>query len=341
MTFRRSTAILGGLVIVAAIVGVIVLVSATYHLDEAEQAIVLQFGAPVGEPIREPGLHFKKPFVQDVRKFDKRILTWDGDPNQIPTKGREFIYVDTTARWRIVEPLTFYKSVQDEQGGQSRLDDIIDSVVRDKISSTELVEIVRSEDWDVKEEDLQGAILPTEENAEELLKKEVKVGRENLTREVLQEAQKIMPQFGIELVDVRIKRLNYIDRVRQQVFNRMTSERQRVAEQFRSEGQGSSAEILGKMQRELDEIQSSARKEAEIIRGQADAEATRIYGEAYSSDPEFYAFLRTLESYSESINRDTILMLGVDSDYFRYLREIDAPPGSVSAPAKASKSANE
>jgi membrane protease subunit HflC len=333
MTMRRTTAVLAGFILVLGVVAIVVLASALYSVDEAEQVIVLQFGAPVGDPIQDPGLHFKKPFIQNIRRFDKRILTWDGDPNQIPTKGREFIFVDTTARWRIVDPLAFYKSVQDERGAQSRLDDIIDSVFRDKISATELVEIVRSEDWDVEEADLEQAFLPSEEEQQVQLKQEVKVGRENLTRQVLEEAQKIMPQYGIELVDVRIKRLNYVESVQKQVFNRMISERQRVAEQFRSEGQGRSAEILGEMQRELAEIRSTAKKQAEIVQGEGDAEATRIYGEAYNAEPEFYAFLRTLESYSESINQDTILLLGVDSDYFRYLKTI-RPPGEASGESR-------
>ena len=299
---------------------IVALKASVYTLDETEQAVIVQFGAPVGDPVTGPGLHFKTPFIQEVHRFDKRLLAWDGDPNQIPTRGREFISVDTTARWRIKDPLLFLKSVRDETGAQSRLDDVIDSVVRDKISSLELVEIVRSKDWDVEEKDLENVVLADAKD-KETLKKKIRVGREELTRSVLAEAKKNMPEYGIELRDVRIKRLNYIPSVQKQVFNRMTSERQRIAERFRAEGQGESAEILGQTKKELAEIMSEARRKQEILRGDADAEATRIYNEAYSSDPEFYAFYRSLESYGDSIGPNTVLMLGTDSDYFRYLRE--------------------
>jgi len=295
--------------------------ASTYTLDEAEQAVIIQFGAPVGDPVTEPGLHFKKPFVQEVRRFDKRLLAWDGAPNQIPTRGREFINVDTTARWRIADPLTFLKSVRDETGAQSRLDDIIDSVVRDKISSTDLVEIVRYRTWKVNPDDMDRIVIGDKEL--DLLRTEVHVGREQLEADILAEAQKQMPQYGIELVDVRIKRLNYIASVEQKVYQRMIAERQRVAAGFRSEGQGRAAEIDGQTQQRREEVLSEARREAEKTRGQADAQAIRIYNEAYSIDPEFFAFQRTLESYAESLGKDATVILGTDSDYFQYLRHIN------------------
>jgi len=300
-------------------IALIVLFASAYTLDEAEQAIIVQFGAPVGDPVTEPGLHFRTPFIQEVRRFDKRLIAWDGDPNQIPTLGREFISVDTTARWRIVDPLLFLKSVRDETGAQSRLDDVIDSVVRDKISSLELVEIVRSKDWDVEDGEIDEIAGNTENK--EILKQEVKYGREELVRDILAEAQKVMPDYGIELRDVRIKRLNYIPSVQKQVFNRMISERQRVAERFRAEGQGQSAEILGQTKKEQAEIMSAAKEKQEVIRGNADAEATSIYNDAYKLDPDFYAFYRSLESYSATMGTNTTLILGTDSDYFRFLRE--------------------
>jgi modulator of FtsH protease HflC len=288
-----------------------------FTVDESEQAIVVQFGAPVGDPITDPGLHFRIPLVQEVRRFDKRLLSWDGDPNQIPTVEEQFISVDTTARWRIVDPLKFLQSVQNEMGAQSRLNDILDSVVRDKIASSSLVDIVRSKDWKVSEEDLRRAMAA--EGDEEILLQEVVSGREELVRSILETAQLQMPQYGIELVDIRIKRIDYVESVQKQVFERMIAERQRIAEQFRSEGEGRAAEIGGETDRLIAEIKSEAERDADIIRGQADAEATQIYNEAYGRRPEFYAFFRTLESYTESLSQGVTLVISSDSDYFHYL----------------------
>ncbi len=307
------------------IVIVVVLASSSiYTIDETEQAIVVQLGAPVGDPITEPGLHFKLPFVQEVRRFDKRLIAWDGDPNQIPTRGEQFISVDTTARWRIADPLRFLQRVQNERGATLRLNDILDSVVRDHISASDLVEIVRSKDWEVSREDLARAQAITEGD-EEILLQRVSTGREELTRSILQTAQRHMPEYGIELVDIRIKRIDYVEAVQQRVFDRMIAERQRIAEQFRSEGQGRAAEIDGETQRRLAEISSEARRLAELIRGEADAEATRVYNEAFGADPEFYAFFRTLESYSRSLGEKTTILLNADSEYIRYLHDTQAP----------------
>lgn len=305
------------------VAGVIVLASSAYTLDEAEQAIIVQLGAPVGEPVTEPGLHFKLPFVQEVRRFDKRLISWDGDPNQIPTRGEQFISVDTTARWRIADPLLFMQRVQNERGATLRLNDILDSVVRDHISATDLVEIVRSKDWQVSREDIERA--QAAETDEQILLQKVSTGREELVRSILEKAQEQMPSYGIELVDIRIKRINYVEAVEQRVFERMIAERQRIAEQFRSEGQGRAAEIDGDTQRQLALIQSEAARRAELIRGEADAEATRIYNEAFGADPEFFAFFRTLESYSRSLGGKTTLMLGNETDYLRYLKTTVPP----------------
>jgi membrane protease subunit HflC len=300
------------------------MLGAFYVLEEGQQAVVLQFGRPVGTPVTEAGLHFKIPFVQEVRRFEKRLLIWDGDPNQIPTAGREFIWVDSTARWRIVDPLKFLESVASEAGARSRLDDIIDSVVRDMVSSNPLVELVRSSTWETpKEEVLEEA---SKEVVEEL-KKEITLGREGLTRAVLAVVRKIAPQYGIEVVDVRIKRLNYIESVREKVYARMISERKRIAARFRSEGEGRSAEILGNMERELREIRSTAYKQVQEVRGKGDASATKIYGDAYGRDKEFYAFSRTLENLKESKSGNSVLVLTTDSDYYRYLK--DANPSST------------
>jgi membrane protease subunit HflC len=311
-----------GLLVVAI---VMVLAGTFYTLEEGQQAVIVQFGRPVGTPVSEAGLHLKLPFVQDVRRFEKRLLIWDGDPNQIPTKGREFIWVDTTARWRIADAKKFLENVATEAGARSRLDDIIDSVVRDQVSASELVELVRSASWEVPEGEVLEEV-PAEVREE--LKKEVIRGREELTRTILAEARKVIPQYGIELVDVRIKRLNYVESVREKVYARMISERKRIAARFRSEGEGRSAEILGTMEKELRQIRSAAYRRAQEIRGKADAEATQIYGRAYKRNPEFYAFSRTLEAYKDGQNKNSVLILTTDSDYYRYLKDASsrAPP---------------
>lgn len=297
---------------------VIVFSGTFYTLEEGEQAVIVQFGRPVGATVTEAGLHVKLPLIQEARRFEKRILIWDGDPNQIPTKGREFIWVDTTARWRIADAKKFLESVATEAGARSRLNDIIDSVVRDQVSGSDLVELVRSASWVVP----MGEILeevPAEVREE--LKKKVVRGREEITRTILAEARKVIPQYGIELVDVRIKRLDYVQSVREKVYARMISERKRIAAQFRSEGEGRSAEILGTMEKELRQIRSTAYRRVQEIRGKADAEATRVYGAAYGGDPEFYAFSRTLEAYKEGQNKNSVVILTTDSDYYRYLKQ--------------------
>lgn len=302
---------------IIAIIVAVTLYSALFAVDEAEQAIIVQFGEPQGDVISEPGLHWKIPFIQEVRRYDKRLLIWDGDVTQIPTLGREFIQVDTTARWSIVDPLKFLRSVRDERGGRNRLDDIIDSVVRDIVSGTELEEIVRSGDWDVDVEELDEVEQDRDDVA---LTKRPKLGREKLESEILKSASLATPELGIELKDVRIKRINYIDSVRRQVENRMISERQAIAARFRAEGEGRSLEIKGEMERELRRINSEAAREAEEIRGDADAEAIKIYGEAFGADAEFYSFIRTLDTY-KALGNNATLMIRADSDFFRYLED--------------------
>ena len=296
-----------------------------FTLEEGKQAVIIQFGKPVGETLTKAGLHMKIPFIQEVRVFEKRMLIWDGSPNQIPTKGREFIWIDTTARWRIADAKTFLESVASEAGARSRLDDIIDSVVRDQVSGSELRELVRSASWIVPEGEIMDEVTSEVRND---LKQEIIRGREEITRTILIEARKIIPQYGIELVDVRIKRLDYIESVREGVYARMISERKRVAAQFRSEGAGRSAEILGEMEKDLSQIRSSAYRKVQEVRGNADAEATRVYGVAYNADPEFYAFSRTLESYKEEQNKNSVMILSTDSDYYRYLKKSGIPSAS-------------
>ena len=312
---KKTSSIGIGVLLLAA---VIAFSGTFYTLEEGEQAVIVQFGRPVGQPVTEAGLHIKIPMIQDVRRFDSRLLMWDGDPNQIPTKGREFIWIDTTARWRIADATTFLESVASEAGARSRLDDIIDSVVRDQVSQSELVELVRSASWEVPEGEVMAEVAP---EAQAQLALEITRGREEITRNILTEAQKIMPQYGIELVDVRIRRLDYIESVRERVYSRMISERKRIAAEFRSEGEGQSAEILGTMEKELSEIRSSAYRQVQEIRGKADARAARVYGDAYNGDPEFYAFSRTLEAYKEAQNENAVMILTTDSDYYRYLKD--------------------
>jgi membrane protease subunit HflC len=299
------------------VLAVLLLVStrAAYVVDQAEQVIVVQFGEPIGDVVTEPGLHWRMPFIQEVRRFDNRMLDWAGDVSQIPTLGREFIIVDTTARWRISDPLQFLRSVRDEVGARTRLDDILDSATRDIVSGTDLEEIVRSADWRVDVSQLADEDVAALEDAN--LARPTK-GRGQLETDMLTAASRQMGELGIELVDVRIKRINYIDSVRDQVESRMISERESIAARFRSEGEGRSQEILGNMQRELRRISSEAERTAQEIIGRADAEATRIYGAAYGQDPAFYAFSKTLESYA-TLGENTTLMIDAESDFFRYL----------------------
>lgn len=286
-----------------------------YVVNEAEQAILTQFGKPVGG-VSGPGLHFKIPFMQKVSRFEKRILKWDGDPNQIPTKDKRFIWIDTTARWRIKDPLLFYTTVATERGAMSRLDDILDSVVRDAVSGRLLVELVRGSDYKA-----QGGGEERFEVEGVEVAKEALVGREEIMSGILEKARANTPDYGIELLDVQIKRINYVEQVRTRVYERMINERKKVAAQYRSEGEGEQADILGQMERELKEISSEAYRKVLEVRGGADAEAAAIYAEAYNQDKEFYAFLRTLESYKKSIQKNGRLVISTDSDYYRYLKQ--------------------
>jgi len=293
-----------------------------YIVDETQQVVVTQFGQPIGMPITEAGLHFKMPLIQQTNYFDKRILEWDGEPNQIPTKDKKYIWVDTTARWKIVDALKFLQSVGNETGAQARLDDIIDSATRDIVTNHNLVEVVRDTN-DIMEGAAEAVDTDSMSQSEELEK--INYGREEMTRNILNEASKIVPQYGIGLIDVRIKRINYLSDVQIKVFERMISERRRAAEQYRSEGQGKKAEIEGEMAKDLNQIQSDAYRVAEEIKGKADAAATDIYAKAYNEDPDFYAFLKTLETYRETINSETTVILTTDSEYLKYLKNSGAP----------------
>jgi membrane protease subunit HflC len=302
-----------GLIILGVLL-IIVLPATVYTLNETEQAIITQLGRPIGGAKTEPGLHFKIPFIQSVHRFDKRWLAWDGDANQITTKDKKFIWVDAYARWRIADPLKFFQSVRDERGAQSRLDDIIDGETRNAVASKDLIEIVRSSNraFERTEE--------VEEFEEQETPPQIEGGRDEITRTVLEESSEVTPNFGIELVDVQFKRINYVEEVRTKVYERMISERQRIAERSRSEGQGRAAEIRGQKERELKSIESEAYKTAEEIRGRADAEATAIYAGAYNKDPGFYQFMKTLETYRNSLDQDVTLILSSDSDFLKFLK---------------------
>ncbi|MBN1689138.1 MAG: protease modulator HflC [Candidatus Omnitrophica bacterium] len=304
-------------IIIGSLLGMVVLNSA-YIVDETEQVVITQFGEPIGAPIKTPGLHWKIPFIQIVHKFDKRVLTWDGYPSEIPTRDKKFIWVDVTGRWRIDDPLKFFQTMDQERTAQSRLDDIMDGVTRNFITRNNLTEIVRSSNrlLEVQEED-EGEGMAQERNVSK-----IDVGRDAITRQILDAARKVVAEYGIELIDLRIKRINYEEKVRSKVFERMISERKRAAEQLRSEGQGVRAEIEGKKEKELKRIQSEAYRTAQKIKGEGDAKATEIYGNAYSKDPQFYALIATLEKYPTTL-KDGRLVLTTNSDFLRYLKEVE------------------
>jgi len=285
-----------------------------YVVSETNQVIITQFGQPIGKEVTNPGLHFKTPLIQKANYFEKRWLEWNGDANEIPTKDKRFIWVDTYARWRISNPLMFFQRVRDERGAQSRIDDIIDGETRNAIANFELIEIVRSTNrtFEVTEE-------VTVLEAETVVRK-IETGRENIARIILEKSSAITSEFGVELKDVQIKRINYVEEVQRKVFDRMIAERKRIAAKFRSEGDGKSAEIRGQKERELQIIQSGAYKTAQEIKGKADAEATRIYASAYNLDPEFFQFMRTLETYRTTLDKDTWLLLSTDNEFFKYLK---------------------
>ena len=292
---------------------------ALFIVDETKQAVITQSGKPVGKPVSSSGLHFKSPFIQQAHYFEKRILNWDGDPNQIPTRDKKYIWVDTTARWKIIDALKFLQSVGNEMGAQSRLDDIINSATRDAVTNHLLVDAVRNSNRILESKELgEDAIF-----ADEVLER-IEVGRQQLTRAILEKAKVLAPQYGIEIVDVRIKRVNYVEDVRNKVYDRMIAERKRAAEKYRSEGQGKSAEISGQVGKELKLITSEAYRQAQGLIGKADAEAISIYAQAYNQDPDFYSFLKTLETYQKTIDEKSTIILTTDSDYYKYLKGLES-----------------
>lgn len=307
-------------IIVVVIVALVVLSGALYVVDQTQQVVITQFGEPIGKPITQPGLHLKTPFIQKVNYFDKRIQEWDGKPTQVPTKDKKYIWIDTTARWKIVDALKFLQTTGSTRVILARLDDIIDSATRNQITSHLLYELVRSSNREFIQSELGAEMAMIRETEEE--EAEVKYGREKITQAILKEASQVAPQYGIRLVDVRIKRINYVEDVRRKVYSRMISERKRIAERYRSEGEGERAKIEGMREKKLQEITSEAYKKAREIEGKADAEATKIYAQAYNKDPEFYSFLKTLETYQKTLDKETWLILGSDGEFYKYLESL-------------------
>lgn len=301
------------LIVVVAVLGITAF-SGFYVLPEGRQAVITQFGRPVGKPVTDAGLHFKIPFIQEVTSFDKKIQIWDGDPNQIPTNDKTFVYLDVTARWRIVDALAFLQAVNNEARAQSMLDDIIDGTVRDLVNKNDLIEIIRSSDWDPAT--MQSATSQGEEET-------VSLGRDKITRMIHEIASKSTLQYGIELVDVMFKRVNYIETVQKKVYDRMISERKRIAAEKRSQGEGQKAEIMGKLERELKEIRSKSYREAQEIKGRADADAAKIYATAYNQDPDFYGFSKTMDSYKNTMKGNTRLVITSDSPFYKYLKKMN------------------
>ena len=340
-----------------AVVGVVVVAvlmtvgGALYQVDETDLVIITQFGEPVGDAITTPGLRVKVPFIQRVRRFEKRILEWDGSPDEIPTLDKRFIKLDTTARWRIVDPLQFLKAVKTERSAQSRLDDLIDSAARDVVSSHLLIESVRNSNRELPLDSLEGSerrvvdglladaspapaadaepdagqaqsVAPAPDQAvlPDSMQK-ARLGRDGLTQLMVERAQENLPNFGIELIDVRIKSINYVEEVEQRVYERMISERQRIAARFRSIGDGESAKIRGEKEKEIDSLRSNAYRLAQEVIGKADAEAAGIYAASYGQAPEFYTFIQTLAAYKKTLKGNSSLLLTTDSDFYRYLNQ--------------------
>ncbi len=291
----------------------ITLSTSVYITNEAQQVIITQFGRPVGEVVTEAGLHAKIPFIQAANYFEKRFLEWDGVANQVPTRDKRFIWVDTYARWRISDPLLFFQRLRDERGAETRISAIIDGETRNSVARHDLVEVVRNSNRDTAD-----ILLDAEE--ETAILEEILVGRAEIQLEIRAAAQTSLNDLGIELLDVRLKRINYVEEVQVDVFQRMIAERQRIASRYRSEGEGETARIDGERERELQRIQSVAYREAEEIRGQADGEATRIYAAAYNRDDDFYAFIKSLETYELTADPSSILILTTDSELLRFVK---------------------
>ena len=304
----------GILIVIVMAAAAFLVYNAAYTVDETQQVIITQFGRIVGTPKTDPGLRFKVPFIQRANYFAKNLLDWDGDPGQIPTLDKTFIWVDTFARWKITDPIKFFQTVNNQFSAVGKLNDIIDPAVRNFITSYSLIETVRKSSRSLDTSD-----VVTEDRIRTSYA--VNVGREKITQGILKQAQPKLAQFGIELVDVKIKRINYVEQVRKSVYGRMIAERKQIAEKYRSEGKGEAQKILGERERDLQEITSEAYRTAQEVKGKADAQATIIYAEAYGIDPDFYSFVQTLEIYDQSLDEKNTLILSTDSEFLKYLKE--------------------
>ncbi|WP_299981605.1 protease modulator HflC [Desulfobacula sp.] len=298
-------------------IGIILVYNAAYIVDETEQVVVTQFGRVVGKPVTTPGLKFKLPFFQQANYFPNNLLTWDGDPGQVPTKDKTYIWVDTFARWKIVDSIKYFQTVNNELAALERLDDIIDPAMRNLVTSYPLVESVRNSDRPMD------TFESTVDENRKRIQYKISLGRDKITKQIVKQARPKLTPFGIELVDVRIKRINYIESVRRAVYDRMIAERNQIAEKYRAEGKGEASNIRGEKEKELQVIKSQAYKDSQTIKGEADAKATLIYADAYSVDPDFYAFLKTMDVYKKTIKKDTTLILSTDSDFMKYFKGIE------------------
>lgn len=308
-----------------------IIFNASYFiLSEGRQAIITEFGKPIDDPVTKAGLHFKKPFFQEVRYVDKRILSWDGYPNQIPTKDKKYISVDTTARWRIIDALKFIQTLQNKEKAKARLDSILDANTRDIISKHNLVEAVRNTNHivdqikqiksDQKKQKEQMDDIVEEEVTGEI--EEVLVGREQLSQMIAEKSDAELKEFGIQIIDVQLRRISYEKSVEQKVYERMISERQRIAEKIRSIGKGEKAKIEGRLSRDLQKIESEAYKQAQMIKGKAEAKSIKIYANTLGKDPKFYDFIRSMDAYKNALNEDTEFILSSDSDFLKYIKEL-------------------
>jgi membrane protease subunit HflC len=305
------------LISVLVLIFLIGLYSSVFIVQEKDQVVITQFGKPVGEAITEPGMYFKLPLIQDANYFEKRVMEWNGDPNQVPTKDKKFIFVDTYARWQITDPLQFFKRLTNERNAQSRIDDILDGDTRDFIANNDIEEAVRTSNRVPESSD-------TEIIGDSLAK--IYVGRDSIQRMILESANKQAIELGIEILDFRFKRINYVQEVQNQVYERMKSERFRIADKFRSEGQGEASRINGEKERELKNIQSIAFRDAEMIKGKADATAASIYANAYdrtSQSRSLYSFLKSMETFEKTFDGKTSIFISTDSELYQYLKKMD------------------
>jgi membrane protease subunit HflC len=310
----KTKLILIGIFVTIILIG---LISSIFIVKEKDQVVITQFGKPVGEAITEPGLYFKLPLIQDANYFEKRVMEWNGDPNQVPTKDKKFIFVDTYARWQITDPLQFFKRLTNERNAQSRIDDILDGDTRDFIANNDIEEAVRTSNRVPESSD-------TEIIGDSLAK--IYVGRDKIQQMILESANKQAVELGIKILDFRFKRINYVQEVQNQVYERMKSERFRIADKFRSEGQGEASRINGEKERELKNIQSIAFRDAEMIKGKADATATSIYAKAYdksSQSRSLYSFLKSMETFEKTFDGKTSIFISTDSELYKYLKKMD------------------